>query len=290
MCSELTPRARIPDTRIPQLMQPCVKPLYLELNFHFHSGIEIKTDVPDVYKDNLSSCECSVHPETWHFHIKFVFVFVFVFHSSVALTQMSERMMSPVVYKQLIQVQLIHSGRAFASKRKQRSHRCAPPTTSHQRMKFYWQLTNASVQWQICQFQSQDFCEALLHTWIRKQVSISILSLTTGLNGWGMSNCESRHTDINGIILWKYVHTIINRHMWATLPTVCAHVTSHTVSMNIEGSPDRIWGRRPLWKPSAFACWADDYKLLISFDTSLATASHCLQLLAFFTPLFISNL
>ena len=23
MCSELTPRARIPDTRIPQLMQPC---------------------------------------------------------------------------------------------------------------------------------------------------------------------------------------------------------------------------------------------------------------------------
>ena len=24
MCSELTPRARIPDTRIPQLMQPCV--------------------------------------------------------------------------------------------------------------------------------------------------------------------------------------------------------------------------------------------------------------------------
>ena len=25
MCSELTPRARIPDTRIPQLMQPCIK-------------------------------------------------------------------------------------------------------------------------------------------------------------------------------------------------------------------------------------------------------------------------
>ena len=24
MCSELTPRARIPDTRIPQLMQPCL--------------------------------------------------------------------------------------------------------------------------------------------------------------------------------------------------------------------------------------------------------------------------
>ena len=24
MCSELTPRAPIPDTRIPQLMQPCV--------------------------------------------------------------------------------------------------------------------------------------------------------------------------------------------------------------------------------------------------------------------------
>ena len=23
MCSELTPRARIPDTRIPQFMQPC---------------------------------------------------------------------------------------------------------------------------------------------------------------------------------------------------------------------------------------------------------------------------
>ena len=23
MCSKLTPRARIPDTRIPQLMQPC---------------------------------------------------------------------------------------------------------------------------------------------------------------------------------------------------------------------------------------------------------------------------
>ena len=26
MCSELTPRARIPDTRIPQLMQPCSNP------------------------------------------------------------------------------------------------------------------------------------------------------------------------------------------------------------------------------------------------------------------------
>ena len=25
MCSELTPRARIPDTRIPQLMQPCMR-------------------------------------------------------------------------------------------------------------------------------------------------------------------------------------------------------------------------------------------------------------------------
>ena len=25
MCSELTPRARIPDTRIPQFMQPCLK-------------------------------------------------------------------------------------------------------------------------------------------------------------------------------------------------------------------------------------------------------------------------
>ena len=25
MCSELTPRARIPDTRIPQLMQPCLR-------------------------------------------------------------------------------------------------------------------------------------------------------------------------------------------------------------------------------------------------------------------------
>ena len=25
LCSELTPRARIPDTRIPQLMQPCHK-------------------------------------------------------------------------------------------------------------------------------------------------------------------------------------------------------------------------------------------------------------------------
>ena len=24
MCSELTPRARIPDTRIPQFMQPCL--------------------------------------------------------------------------------------------------------------------------------------------------------------------------------------------------------------------------------------------------------------------------
>ena len=27
MCSELTPRARIPDTRIPQLMQPCLQML-----------------------------------------------------------------------------------------------------------------------------------------------------------------------------------------------------------------------------------------------------------------------
>ena len=70
-------------------------------------------------------------------HINSVLVFEFVFHSSVAATQMSERMMSPVVYKQLIQVQLIHCGRAFASKRKQRSHRCALATTSHQRVKFY---------------------------------------------------------------------------------------------------------------------------------------------------------
>ena len=107
-----------------------MKPLYLKLNFHFHTGKEIPTDLKDVYKGNFPSCACSVDPETWRFHIKFVFVFVFVFHSSGAVTQMSERMMSPVVYKQLIQVQLIHSGRAFASKRKQRSHRCAvAPTT-----------------------------------------------------------------------------------------------------------------------------------------------------------------
>ena len=104
--------------------------------------------------DYLSPCPqlSSVYPKTRNFQNKFVFVF----HSSVAATQMSERMMSPVVYKQLIQVQLIHCGRAFASKRKQRSHRCALATTSHQRIKFYWQLTNASVQWQICQFQSQE--------------------------------------------------------------------------------------------------------------------------------------
>ena len=30
MCSELTPRAHIPDTRIPQLMQPCPKKLVSE--------------------------------------------------------------------------------------------------------------------------------------------------------------------------------------------------------------------------------------------------------------------
>ena len=30
-------------------------------------------------------------------------------------------------------------------------------------------------------------------------------------------------------ILWKYVHTIINRNMWTTLPTVCAHVTLYSV-------------------------------------------------------------
>ena len=87
-----------------------------------------------------------VDPQTWRFHTNSVFVFVSVFHSSVAATQMSERMMSPVVYKQLIQVQLIHSGRAFASKRKQRSHRCALAPASHQRIKFYRQLKSASVQ------------------------------------------------------------------------------------------------------------------------------------------------
>ena len=31
MCSELTPRARIPDTRIPQLMQPCDREIVLHL-------------------------------------------------------------------------------------------------------------------------------------------------------------------------------------------------------------------------------------------------------------------
>ena len=37
MCSELTPRARIPDTRIPQLMQPCV---YIE-----NSLIALQADI-----------------------------------------------------------------------------------------------------------------------------------------------------------------------------------------------------------------------------------------------------
>ena len=132
--------------------------------------------------------------------------------------------------------------------------------------------------------------EVLLQKELRKQVSTLTLSVAqlTSMVG-GCQFCESRHTDINGIILWKYVHTIINRNMWTTLPTVCAHVTSHTVWMNIEGSPDLTWGRRPLWNPSAFA-GRDDYKLQLSFDTLLAIASHCLQLLAFLAPLFISNL
>ena len=140
-------------------------------------------------------------------------------------------------------------------------------------------------------FNHRKVCEVLLQTWIKKAGQhFDFVGRTTDFCVvGGCQFCESRHTDINGIILWKYVHTIINRNMWTTLPTVCAHVTSHTVWMNIEGSPDLIWGRRPLWNPSAFA-WTEDYKLLISFDTSLATASHCLQLLAFLTPLFISNL
>ena len=39
MCSELTPRARIPDTRIPQLMQPCHGLLMMK-------GISIMGEIP----------------------------------------------------------------------------------------------------------------------------------------------------------------------------------------------------------------------------------------------------
>ena len=36
MCSELTPRAHIPDTRIPQLMQPCLVYASLHKCDHIH--------------------------------------------------------------------------------------------------------------------------------------------------------------------------------------------------------------------------------------------------------------
>ena len=38
MCSELTPRGRIPDTRIPQLMQPC----HYHHHPHHHGGHRVK--------------------------------------------------------------------------------------------------------------------------------------------------------------------------------------------------------------------------------------------------------
>ena len=39
MCSELTPRAHIPDTRIPQLMQPCLHILPFSLSVPMKQGI-----------------------------------------------------------------------------------------------------------------------------------------------------------------------------------------------------------------------------------------------------------
>ena len=38
MCSELTPRAHIPDTRIPQLMQPCLRSLLVFNVVYFADG------------------------------------------------------------------------------------------------------------------------------------------------------------------------------------------------------------------------------------------------------------
>ena len=41
MCSELTPRARIPDTRIPQLMQPCLQEYIVNNHDWFFSRMSL---------------------------------------------------------------------------------------------------------------------------------------------------------------------------------------------------------------------------------------------------------
>ena len=41
MCSELAPRAHVPDNRIPQLMQPCLCHFILLENSHFRERVQL---------------------------------------------------------------------------------------------------------------------------------------------------------------------------------------------------------------------------------------------------------
>ena len=59
MCSELTPRARIPDTRIPQLMQPC--PQKQELSLYLRPIWNFNKIIIDI---DLSSCALEPFPAT----------------------------------------------------------------------------------------------------------------------------------------------------------------------------------------------------------------------------------
>ena len=47
MCSKLTPRARIPDTRIPQLMQPCNGVILVNMEISVILGHE-KTKIQNI--------------------------------------------------------------------------------------------------------------------------------------------------------------------------------------------------------------------------------------------------
>ena len=67
MCSELTPRARIPDSRIPQFMQPCIYVnLNIDINISINVNININANIDIDIDINIESRSTSTSTPTSH--------------------------------------------------------------------------------------------------------------------------------------------------------------------------------------------------------------------------------
>ena len=81
MCSELTPRARIPDTRIPQLMQPCMwkgRFLKKKRNIFFTKPTPRMKTFNEIFKQSVENQNSPTVPLVQKFFFyRFITIFIF---------------------------------------------------------------------------------------------------------------------------------------------------------------------------------------------------------------------